>query len=156
MKGAFLGFLLGALVGAAAHWYFVQPDTASDLETARSQVREGAGKMKESITEQIDKLDTEKIKEGIANTGKAVSDKARQAGQVIADATSDARITATIKAKFAKSSDVSALNIKVSTTDGLVTLSGTAQSVTELAKALEIAQDTEGVRKVRSTIEIGE
>jgi len=156
MKGVFYGFVIGAIVGATGHWYFTQERHASEIDAAKDQVTEGVGKVKDTITDQIDKLNPEKIKEGIENTGKAVTEKAKETGQAIADATADIRLTATIKAKFAKADDVSALNIKVSTTEGVVTLSGHARSAAEVAKAITIARDTEGVEKVRSTIEIGD
>jgi osmotically-inducible protein OsmY len=46
------------------------------------------------------------------------------------------------------------LSISVDTTDGLVTLSGTARSHDEVAKAVRLALETEGVRKVVSTLQV--
>lgn len=67
----------------------------------------------------------------------------------------DSVITATIKAKYAKDKHVSAMDIKVDTDkDGVVVLSGTADSRSEVDKAVSIAKSVEGVTKVHSRIKI--
>ena len=85
------------------------------------------------------------IKEELERTGKVVRKKAEGVGTVIADATADARITGTIKAKLVKNPNLSALRISVNTTDGVVTLSGSVSSPDEISQALKLALDTEGV-----------
>ena len=80
--------------------------------------------------------------------------KAKQAGAVIMDATANARTTLAIKTKLLAEPGVSALNINVDTTDGLVTLSGTVSGYEEVAKAVRIALETEGVHKVVSTLQV--
>ena len=65
----------------------------------------------------------------------------------------DAAITTKIKAKMAMDDQVSAMHIKVDTdNNGVVTLSGTAKSQAEVAKAVSIARSTEGVREVQNHI----
>ena len=64
----------------------------------------------------------EDIKEDLARGGQIVRRKAREAGQAIADATADARITTAIKGKLLANRDLSALSISVNTTGGVVTL----------------------------------
>jgi osmotically-inducible protein OsmY len=51
-------------------------------------------------------------------------------------------------------SALSVLNISVSTTDGRVTLSGTASSAEDIRKAMALAADTDGVREVASTLQV--
>src|SRR5688572_13036058 len=63
-------------------------------------------------------------------------------------AVNDTLITTKIKASLVAEPITHAVNINVETHDGKVTLSGTAQSETEAAKAVEIAESTSGVRKV--------
>ena len=65
----------------------------------------------------------------------------------------DAAITAKIKAKMAADDQVSALHISVDTdNNGVVTLTGTAKSKAEAAKAATIARTVEGVKAVNDHI----
>lgn len=66
----------------------------------------------------------------------------------------DAAITTKVKAKFAADRDVSAMNIKVDTDNGVVTLSGNAKSQDEANKAAEIAKGTDGVTTVNNDIRV--
>lgn len=68
---------------------------------------------------------------------------------------SDSVITTKIKALYAKDKQVSAMDIKVDTDkDGVVVLSGTADSRAEEDKAISIAKSVDGVTKVHSRIKI--
>ncbi|PWT92279.1 MAG: hypothetical protein C5B54_03770 [Acidobacteria bacterium] len=62
----------------------------------------------------------------------------------------DARITASVKAKFAKDDLVKARNIDVDTDQGQVSLRGTVTSQVEADRAVQLAQSVDGVRNVRS------
>ena len=66
----------------------------------------------------------------------------------------DSWITAKVKSEVAASSEVSALNITVNTTKGVVTLSGTVLSAKESAKAVEIARSVRGVVLVENDIRV--
>ena len=99
-------------------------------------------------------LRPEDIKDELARSGQVVRREATEAGHAIADATADARTTATIKAKLVASRDLSALNISVNTTDGVVTLSGAVSSSEHISKAILLAMDTDGVREVVSTLQV--
>jgi hyperosmotically inducible periplasmic protein len=79
---------------------------------------------------------------------------AREAGQAMADAAADIRITAAIKSKLVASSELSAFNISVSTTGGVVTLSGTVPSSDAIGKAVRLAMETDGVREVVSSLRV--
>ena len=70
------------------------------------------------------------------------------------EAVGDAAITTKVKAKLAKDSQVSAMNIKVDTDNGVVKLSGDAKSQEEADKAAEIAKNTEGVASVTNDIRV--
>ena len=63
-------------------------------------------------------------------------------------------VTAAIKAKLVASRDLSALNISVSTTAGVVTLSGHVSSPENIGKAVLLAMQTDGVREVISTLQV--
>ena len=59
-----------------------------------------------------------------------------------------------IKAKLVASHDLSALNISVNTTAGVVTLSGTVTSHENIAKAMLLAMETDGVKEVISALQV--
>lgn len=64
----------------------------------------------------------------------------------------DATVTARIKGKFAEDKTVGAMKIGVETKDGVVQLSGFTSRPTEKARALEIAQTVQGVKRVENDI----
>jgi len=99
-------------------------------------------------------LRSEDIKDELARGGQVVRRKASEAGKAIADATADARTTAAIKARLVASRDLSALDISVNTTAGVVTLAGPVSSLDQVSKAMLLAMETEGVREVISTLQV--
>ena len=98
--------------------------------------------------------DTKRIQEELAQTGRVIREKARQAGAAVSDATADARITGAIKTRLLKESNLAALKIDVDTHEGAVTLSGVVASAEHISRTMEIAYETEGVRKVISTLQV--
>ena len=101
-----------------------------------------------------DRLGVDEIKAELSRTGTLVREKARQAGATISDAAANARITATIKAKFLTDRVLPSFQLGVDTTDGMVTLSGKVDALESVARAVRIALETEGVHKVFSTIQV--
>jgi osmotically-inducible protein OsmY len=69
---------------------------------------------------------------------------AEKTGEVI----TDAAITSEVKTKFLAEPGVSGLDIHVDTNNGVVTLSGNVKSKAEAAKAMSIARDSKGVKRV--------
>lgn len=63
----------------------------------------------------------------------------------------DTAITAKVKTAFVADKEVSAMNISVNTTKGVVQLSGTA-GPTEAKRAAELARGVAGVKAVRNDI----
>jgi osmotically-inducible protein OsmY len=96
----------------------------------------------------------EDVRQELERTGLVIRQKAAQVGAFIAENTADARITGAIKARLLSEPGVSSMGIDVNTTGGLVTLAGTVNSHEEVAKAMRIALDTDGVVKVISTIQV--
>lgn len=80
---------------------------------------------------------------GCASEGKP----AQHAGAYV----DDSMITAKVKTAFVGDKDVSALNIGVTTSNGVVQLTGTG-SAAEARKATEIARNIEGVKAVQNNI----
>jgi hyperosmotically inducible protein len=146
-----LSFVLGVLVGVSSHWYLTQPESHRTVPDATESARNTATDFGRSVKE---KIDASKIKDELEHTGRVVREKAAKAGEAIADAAANARITTTIKAKLVKETSLAALKIHVSTTDGVVTLSGMASSYEQVATAMELALDTDGVQKVICTVQV--
>ena len=154
MKTLLLIVLLAAL-GFGAYYYLGRhPEDRARLDQTGQQISDSAGQVRDRVREKFSEIRTEDIKDELARTGKVIRQKAKQAGNAIADATADARITTSIKGKYAVDRDLSALNISVNTTGGLVTLSGTVAAADLVAKAMSIALETEGVQEVISTLQV--
>jgi hyperosmotically inducible periplasmic protein len=142
--------IIGAVIGVAIYLNY-RP--ASERESDRARISEGAGNMRETLNQKID-LDTDQIRDELEKSGRVVRKKAEEAGAAIADATADARVTAAIKAKYAVEPDLSALSISVNTTKGVVTLAGSAGSLEQVKKAMRLALETEGANEVISTLQV--
>lgn len=72
------------------------------------------------------------------------------AGQETKKDVADGWITTKVKSTFMYSSNVNSSDISVSTSKGIVTLSGTVDSGAERALAIELAQNIRGVKSVHS------
>jgi hyperosmotically inducible periplasmic protein len=76
-------------------------------------------------------------------------------GDSIGTKMSDSLVTTKVKAAFAKDDKVEASDIKVETdNDGMVELSGTADTSVEAAKAVKLAKSVKGVTVVKDNIKI--
>jgi hypothetical protein len=152
----FLALVLGVAVGAAAVWLYSHYRNDPRVQSAGQKVENAARTTRDAAQEKLRTLhlSPEDIKDELARTGRVVRREASQAGQAIADATADARVTGAIKAKLLASRDLSALNISVNTTAGVVTLSGFVNSPEDVGKAILLAMETQGVREVISTLQV--
>jgi hypothetical protein len=145
----FLALVLGVALGGAAVWFYSIYRDDPRMRSAEQKVGNAA-----QDTLRVLHLRSEDIKDELARTGRVVRREAHEAGQAIADATADARVTTAIKAKLLASRDLSALNISVNTTAGVVTLSGFVTSSEHIGKAILLAMETDGVREVVSTLQV--
>ncbi len=143
-------------LAAAGYWYLNNSHHQESLERAQEQASRQAEQLKTAVKDRIKDfhLSTPEVKDELDRTGQVVRKKAQQVGAAIADATADSRITASVKGKLLKDATLAALSIHVSTTDGLVTLSGRANSPEDVAEAMKLALDTDGVREVISTLQV--
>ncbi|SFN19141.1 hyperosmotically inducible protein [Izhakiella capsodis] len=88
---------------------------------------------------------------------RSVSDKLRvqdSAQQTFKDYVGDAATTSEIKAKLIADDIVPSRKIKVSTTNGVVQLSGTVDSQAQLQRAEGIAKAIEGVKSVKNDLTV--
>lgn len=152
----FLALLLGLSIGAAAAWFYTANRSDPRVHAAEKKVGGATQSARDALEGKLRVLDlrSDDIKDEIARGGQVVRRKAREAGKVIADATADARTTAAIKARLVASRDLSALDISVNTTAGIVTLAGPVSSLDQVSKAILLAMETEGVREVISTLQV--
>lgn len=152
----FLALVLGLALGGAAVWFYSTYRDDPRMRSAEQKVENAAKSTRDAAQEELRVLHlrSEDIKDELARTGRVVRREAREAGQAIADGTADARTTAAIKAKLLGSRDLSALNISVNTTAGVVTLSGFVPSTEHISKAIVLAMETDGVREVVSTLQV--
>lgn len=152
----FLALLVGAALGIAAVWYFQHDKNNSQFQTAGQEIKSTAESAGDTISDKLKSwhLDRDSISNDLARSGRVIREKSTEAGHAIKDATADARVTAAIKAKLVKDPDLSAWDIHVSTSDGVVTLSGTVASPDLIGKAMELALDTDGAQQVISTLQV--
>ena len=141
--------MVGLILGAAAFWYYTQ--NRSSISAVPAKLESVLKDARETVRDQFN---AEAMKSELAKTGAIIREKARQAGAAISESAANAKITATIKARYLTERDIPALQIGVDTTDGIVTLSGKVNSPDVLAKAVRLAFETVGVNKVFSTIQI--
>jgi osmotically-inducible protein OsmY len=90
------------------------------------------------------RVNTEKAKEVGAEIGAKTAVAASKAGAVL----SDGALTAKIKSKMALDDLVKARSIDVTTTDSVVTLTGSVRSAAEHLRAVQLAKETDGVKQV--------
>jgi hyperosmotically inducible protein len=81
--------------------------------------------------------------------------KAGEKADDLGDATKDAALTAAVKSKFLANTDISGLKIDVDTRMGVVTLNGTVPTAAEKKKAVAVAKETDGVKKVVDNLKVG-
>ncbi|HKI64939.1 MAG TPA: BON domain-containing protein [Burkholderiales bacterium] len=163
MKNMFIAFLLGVILGAAGYWFMMQQPVQQAGERAKQQASEAgkaaAGAAKDARQAAAAKLEAlqlqaKDISEELAQKGEVVRRKAREVGEAAVDAATDTRITTEVKRKLVADSELSSLSISVNTTNGRVTLSGTAASADLVGRAMLLAMETDGVREVVSTIQV--
>jgi hyperosmotically inducible protein len=78
------------------------------------------------------------------------SANAESAGAYVDDAT----ITTKLKAKLLADEKLKALDIHITTTNGVVDMTGTVDSSVQKADAERIAKDTDGVKDIRNEIQV--
>ena len=167
MKKLFSGLIVGLILGVGGYWFFSRPNHAAAVQQAQQRLEEAAAgtldkagqtavQLQKTIEAKLDALELQAgtIMEELARTGKVIRRKARDLGAAVADAATDARTTAAIKAKLAADPDLSVWSISVNTTGGVVTLSGTVSSAELIGRAMLLALQTEGVNQVISTLQV--
>lgn len=84
----------------------------------------------------------------LQEAGKATERKLGEAGKAI----DDASVTTKVKSALITAPDLKAGDIDVETTNGVVTLQGTAETAENRQKAAQVASNVEGVKAVKNQI----
>jgi osmotically-inducible protein OsmY len=150
------GLILILALGIAGYWYFGGQSGRDQIRDAGQSVSHGASEARDAVKDKLHDLNfnTDDLREELSKTGQVVREKAHKLGNKVADATADARVTAAIKGKLVADRSLSALSISVSTTDGVVTLSGHVQTHEDIKKAMDLALATDGCDKAISTLQV--
>lgn len=90
----------------------------------------------------------------IGDAAHNAADATQNAAAEATDKVGDASITASVNADLAKDPDLSALKIDVDTTNGHVTLHGTAPSAEAKQRATQLASNVKGVSSVDNQLEV--
>lgn len=124
------------------------------LDSAIEKTSEAAAQAK-AKTERSAEQARIKTEETFANAGVALKNATQKAEASIKDVAGkasekmdDFAITTAVSAGIARDSELSVLNIKVDTRDGVVTLNGTAPAEASREKASALAKAVRGVRSV--------
>ena len=136
-KGLLVVFMLASVFGLAAC------DQGGPAEKAGKKVDKAvvqADKKIEQATEQADK----KIKK----VGDELSDKSKKSGESM----DDAAITVKVKAAIAEDPVTKLSQITVTTTNGVVRLSGVVDSPQSIDRALEIARNVKNVLSTENNL----
>ena len=154
----FIGLILLAALAVGGWWYLSGGAGQDKIREAKESLSKSASEAHQAVRDKLHDLNfsADDLKEELARTGQVVREKAKELGSKAADATADARVTAAIKGKLVADSGLSGFGISVSTTDGVVTLSGRVRNHDEVKKAMDLALATDGCNKVISTLQVKE
>lgn len=149
-----LGLVVGFLIALGIFWYISDRDTDS-VEVARERTSSETEVPEGDVRRDVDRMfDTDEIRDELARTGRVVREKVREAGEFVGGVAENAATTGTIKAKLLNDPRTSGLAIDVDSNDGVVTLSGNVDSYEEIARAMDLALNTDGVHEVISALQV--
>lgn len=125
-------------VGEAAATAGSDRDVEIDGDLERRAER-GTAELKQESREAVGTL---------REAGRDAADKAEDVAEKTGGVVADAAITSAVKARFLADTTVEGLKIDVDTDAGAVTLNGTVASRTEADRAVMLARNTTGVKRV--------
>jgi osmotically-inducible protein OsmY len=144
--------------------YFLDPDIKPwniDVTTSSGGVVELRGEV-DSADDKAEAVRIARATEGVTRVedhlrvrGDTATATEAAAAELERLAGSDPWITAKVQAKYFLDPDVKALDLDVTTRDGVVTLQGAVETEAERRHAVAIARNTDGVRDVRDDLRVG-
>ena len=126
---------------------------ADDINRVGQELREGTRQAADAAKRVVQGAGDEAREATKAAAGQAparVGEAADHAQAVV----SDTAITSAVKVRFLADADVSGLKIDIDTDAGVVTLNGTVASRAEATRAIELARDTAGVKRVVDRLKV--
>ena len=124
------------------------------------QLAETLAKNTDGVTQVVNQLQTQiappvpvRAQNG-ATPGAVATTGTADAGAPVATDASDARITSAIQSKYFMDDRIKARHINVTSSKGVVTLSGEVADETERAQTLLLARTTDGVTRVEDTLTV--
>ena len=161
------GLILGLILGVGGYWLAGRMSARPAVQAVQQQVQSATSntlltagqtvaQLQDTIAAKLEALElqADTINDELKQTGKVVRRKARDIGVVVADAAAEAQTTAAIKAQLVADPQLSACDISVSTSAGVVTLAGTVASPELIGRAMLLALQTRGVTQVISTLQV--
>ena len=130
---------------------------ANDGTTAGQKVDRALAETKEGLSRVGDQVKPtlERAGDSIERGAQQVKPTLERAGEKIKEAaSSDAAITASIKADYLKDPDLSVFKIDVDTQDGVVTLNGVTKTPSDRQRAEKLAAANKGVREVHNRLTV--
>ena len=147
MQKTLLLLLTGILLGAGGYWLYQRAQSKGQLDQAKDRMTYAVWRAGKSIKEAADEVKAE-----LGKTGVVVRDKAKSASDAVSAAVSDSALTTGVKAKLLAESGLRGVGVE--TEQGVVTLSGTVSSHEDIARAMRIALETDGTRRVVSRLQM--
>jgi osmotically-inducible protein OsmY len=151
--GALFRLIVVVALAVAVYW-FVKHGNPGLVARAGQEAKQEVGSATREVRRSWQELDKQAVLDELKQTGRVVRRKSEQVARQVAEATEDARTSAAIKAQLALDPNLSALDISVDTTDGVVTLAGKVDSPDAVARAMELALEHDNVREVISTLQV--
>ncbi|GIX50182.1 MAG: hypothetical protein KatS3mg132_376 [Limisphaera sp.] len=151
------GLIFGLVLGVAAGWWFATRPQPADLAQWKEELATSSEALRQAFQEKLEllHLTATNIQQELARRGRIVRRAAVDFGHTVADATTDARIVAAIKARYIADPRLSALRISVRCTSGQVFLSGTVDSAEDIGRAVLLAMEADpAVREVTADLKV--
>lgn len=107
----------------------------------------------ESAGKKIDQA-TESVSTAVSNSADSANAALTKQSQAAGQAINDTEITAKVKSLLLNEPGLKSLNISVETSNGIVTLSGLADSQANINNAIKLAEKVPGVQSVSDKLSI--
>jgi hyperosmotically inducible protein len=120
-------------------------DARDTADSAGDRIQDGAEATKDAAERGLDAT-----KDAAGRAGDRIGEAASTTGEVV----TDAAITAAVKSKVLADTTTPGLKIDVDTQDGVVTLNGTVRTRAEADRAMSLARETNGVKRVVNNLKI--
>lgn len=146
--------VLGVALGAGAYWYFTEGRRDVRVREAEQRAGESVEALGQAIKQKVSEIDVSAVRDELARTGRVIRRKAQEATAAFKDDGSDARVTSALRAKFSAEPSLAAREINIAFRSGQATLSGGVASHEEIARAMQLAFEVDGVREVISELQV--